>query len=577
LARAREIVERLLCTLALAAAPGCDIVQGFQNAGDALFPPVKTYLDVPGFALAPGSYRDLGLLTTSEPFVFARSSDPSDGALYVMRYQAPHACRIADVTGWWTDGTEDAPRTFVAYFDASGSSTLHFSDTACRKYELTLDDADFPVAVTKKQLIVRAGSDLLAVDPEAGSTTVLASGVRSVDATRRLVLANGELGSFDRDWTLLGWFGSGVKRFVNAFGAVYFEDADGIGRLRVTSGTTPSASASNVVEDACDLAVIPTTPYLDLLAFHAPCADRTLAVWDTDTQKKTELMLPAAPAFLKLAVEPKAEFGAGTHPNLAVDPYWALYLTDVDTESRTGSLVVRTPAGDDLAIGDGAALERAELTARTAGAAYTGGFALLDTAAGSGRYVRFDAAGAVNDIATGVVREPANPVWNRLVLEVDDQRADLAEVVDGELVTVAHDVPRQRYAFAPSHPVPEFTGKMAWLEGYDGHSATLSVAGPDTSTGVVDDQRHEPLYTSSVVARGVYPFRNGFMNDLPGLVYLTHYDLGTQTGTLEYSNAELGFSAIVSEGAADYVQPGSGLLYSVPFGAGAGLWLARAK
>jgi hypothetical protein len=183
----------------------------------------------------------------------------------------------------------------------------------------------------------------------------------------------------------------------------------------------------------------------------------------------------------------------------------------------------------------------------------------------------------VNDIATGVIRDPANPVWNHLVIEVDDERADLAELVNGELVTVAERVPRQRYAFAPSHPVPQFAGKMAWLEDYDGRSATLSIAGPDKSTGVVDDQRHEPLYTASAIAHGVYPFRNGFMNDLPGFVYLTHYDPATQTGTLEYSNAELGFSAIASEGVADYVQPGSGLLYSVPFGAGAGLWLARAK
>ena len=33
----------------------------------------------------------------------------------------------------------------------------------------------------------------------------------------------------------------------------------------------------------------------------------------------------------------------------------------------------------------------------------------------------------------------------------------------------------------------------------------------------------------------------------------------------------------VSEGVADYVQPGSGLLYSVPYGDAAGIWLARAK
>ena len=60
--------------LALAfAATGCDIVQGFKNAGDALFPPEKTYLDAPGYRLVEGSYRDLVLLTSSELFVLARA------------------------------------------------------------------------------------------------------------------------------------------------------------------------------------------------------------------------------------------------------------------------------------------------------------------------------------------------------------------------------------------------------------------------------------------------------------------------------------------------------------------------
>jgi hypothetical protein len=142
---------------------------------------------------------------------------------------------------------------------------------------------------------------------------------------------------------------------------------------------------------------------------------------------------------------------------------------------------------------------------------------------------------------------------------------------------VAHDVPRQRYAFSATHPVAQFAGKMAWFQDLEGTEGTLSIAERNPDSPVVDDQGLQPLYRSSAVAHGVHVTRNGFMNDLPGLVYFTHFDLATRTGTLEYSNAELGFSATVSEGAADYVQPGTGLLYSVPYGEGAGIWLARAK
>jgi len=125
--------------------------------------------------------------------------------------------------------------------------------------------------------------------------------------------------------------------------------------------------------------------------------------------------------------------------------------------------------------------------------------------------------------------------------------------------------------------VAEFAGKMAWFLNLEGTEGTLAVAGPNQDTTVLDDQRLEPLYSSTTVAEGVHDTRNGFMSDLPGLVFFTHYDTRSATGQLEYSNQELGFSAIVSEGVADYVQPGSGLLYSVPYGDAAGIWLVRAK
>ena len=51
------IVHGTLALAVLATTSGCDIVQGFQNAGDALFPPQKTYLETPGFRLATGGFR----------------------------------------------------------------------------------------------------------------------------------------------------------------------------------------------------------------------------------------------------------------------------------------------------------------------------------------------------------------------------------------------------------------------------------------------------------------------------------------------------------------------------------------
>lgn len=578
MARARQIGRGALLASALLALSSCDIVQGFQNAGDALFPPVKTYLDVPGFRVVAGSYRELDLMTSSEPFIFARSATEGDNALYVMRYQAPKPCKIPDVTAYWSDASEKASRTYIAYYDGTGSNTLHFSDTSCTPYPLELDDAELPSGFTPSGLVVHAGSDLYGVNPAAGAMKLIASNVQDIDAQRRLVRAGGELGAFDHDWSPIGWVGSGVTRFTAAFGAIFYEDDQGIHRLTISNDDVPSLTTLDIDDAACNLTVLPATSELDLLAFFSPCEEERLAVWDNDTRQTVPLAIAADPRFLRI-VETRVPslVGPRPHPNLAKDPFWAFYLTDIDKDSRTGSLVVKLPDDRELELGDGAALERTELAPPRKGGDYTGGFALLDAQSGSGRFVSFDTEGTVSDIATGVLRQPANPLWSRLVVALDDTRVDLAEVVNGEAVVVGHNAARQRYAYTAAHPVSEFAGKMAWFVNLEGTEGTLGIAGPDPNTSVLDDQRLERLYTFTTVADGVHVTRNGFMSDLPGLVYFTHYDARSGTGALEYSNAELGFSAIVSEGVADYVQPGSGLLYSVPYGEGAGIWLARAK
>src|SRR6185503_2592834 len=77
---------------------GCDIVQGFQDAGDALFPPQKTYLEAPGFRLAPGGFRRLNVGVGDELYLLARTSEEGAApALYSMRYVDPKPCRIDGV------------------------------------------------------------------------------------------------------------------------------------------------------------------------------------------------------------------------------------------------------------------------------------------------------------------------------------------------------------------------------------------------------------------------------------------------------------------------------------------------
>src|ERR1041384_7561307 len=92
-ARGAGLVASLLGMLGC----GCDIVQGFQDAGDSLFPEQSTHLASPGLRLVTGNYRGLGLIGGSELYLIARGADDDTGKLFSMRYAEPTPCEIPGV------------------------------------------------------------------------------------------------------------------------------------------------------------------------------------------------------------------------------------------------------------------------------------------------------------------------------------------------------------------------------------------------------------------------------------------------------------------------------------------------
>lgn len=579
MARAREIA--LLAAVSCCSA--CDIVQGFDNAGDALFPPVETYLDAPGYQMTTSRYRYLDMVTTSEPYILARSTNPNDDSLYVMRFNAPKPCAIPNVGRYWTDGSATTNPGYVAYFDTTGSGILNFADLDCKLYELPLENANLPVSYAPKGLVLQVtqagtdvGPELVIAEPAERTLDTLATFVQAVDVAHRLVLMRppqGMIAVYDYDWTLVSVVGTNVTAWASAYDATFFQDDDGIHRMTITDTTTTRTVGTSIIAtDACDLTILPATPHVNLVAFHEPCGSKNIVVWDAQTRQSTPLNLDVDIQHLKIAGQ-----SPNTRPNVATDPYYALYLTDVVAASNTGTLHLRLPDGTDAILGSGAALERADFAADTSTGEYTGGFALLDVNGETGRFVHFDLAGNVSDVVANVIRNPAESAWTRLVVAVDDQLGNLVEVVGGQPVTVAENVPRTRYAYVNRFDGNPLQNRLAWFHDLQGETGTLSLAAPDPTSDVLDDQGHEPLYTGTPVASDVFASGHGFMANLPGFVYFSNWDDNSGTGSLEYTNVELEFSATVSNGVSDYLQPGSGLLYTVPFGAAAGVWLARGK
>lgn len=567
--------------LALAAAlSGCDIVQGFKNAGDALFPPEKTYLDAPGYRLVEGSYKNLILLTSSELYVLARGTKEGDDSLYSIRYAVPTPCTIPAVGHYWAGGNIDLGVAYIAYFhDGGNRGLLSFSDTRCHVSTLTLPDAELPLDTyitppdangeSRYELVLRSEGRLLLVDPGLGTYDVITENADAVmvGAGKGGVsfvygAATGSIQAFDRDWKLIDTFGDTLKALAPVDGSLFFEDVNGIQRATpVNHDGKLTVDTQQLSADGCQLGFPAWAQHW--LAFYEPCADQKLAVLDLDTEETTFPDYTVQdPRALLMSVR------AGTvDPPTPAAGVWAFFLRDIDYGAGLGTVVVRSPEGKELVLGSNGALERTRLDAKE-----DYGFTLLDVSGETGRYVRWDFDGNPTELAQNVLRESPGVNFADLTIDYDGTAGTLAQLIGGEIVPILERVPRRRFAYT------DIKKRQALFSDYDGKNGTLSI-GRSACTPDTDCERKyfEPV----PVARNVHHPGHAFLDEtdafLPGIGFLDQFDEEHQTGRFQYSNLELGFTSIVSEGVSDFTYAGNGILYSVPYGEGAGIWLARAK
>lgn len=562
---------------------GCDIVQGFQNAGDALFPPVKTYLDTPGYRIVAGGYRDLNFIAGDELYLLARSSKDDDSTLYSMRYADPNPCAIPEVGRYFPAESSEGQPTWICYFhDNASHGELSFVDPLCNHSALVLPDADLPIAIrtwtqpsgvlapeNNRNLILRQSGDLKAVDPAEPSEEVLVPSAGQVMQSIggggvNFVYSEGSIVALDRHWRPLETFGDEVSAMAASSGRLYYEDAGGIHRVTSTlDGDATLLTKTTLAEDGCALAF--PAPSQRWLAFYSPCDESRLVVWPEDKGPATPLDLPTDPRLMLLIPDPKPETPGPATPEL--ERLFAYYLTDIDWDNGVGTIRMRARGAEEVVVGVRGALER---TTVSNDGEY--GYALVDVSGETGRYVRYFFDGTSEEIATNTLREAAQPDWARLIVDWDGTSGTLAKAVEGNLIRVLERVPKRRYTYTDG----EYT---ALFGDYDGSVGTLSlgteVCPPDPPGCAA------AYYAPTPVAGGVRHLRHRLFNEvgewLPALGYLTAYDPEHETGRFEYRNLELGFTSIVSEGVSDFLMAGNGVLYAVPFGDAAGIWLARAK
>jgi hypothetical protein len=545
--------------LLLPALWGCDIVQGFQDAGDTLFPEQSTHLSSPALRLVSGGYRSLDLAAGRELSVLARSTQ-SDTSLFVMRFANPEPCEIPDVGRYVASRNPNRTEAGIAYFhDNATQGTLYFADTSCKTFELELEDARLPVGETERSVIVWAGGDLLEVAPEQGKAGVtrLASEVTGVITRafsgRTLVLTAGRIEVFDSEWKSHGQFGDSVVGLIRTNQGVLYLDKSGMRRLSAGASNSTTEDAL-IVADACNLAMRDDK----WATFYAPCAEKRLRVLREPSGELYDLKLNADSLNFYLL---PARDSPGGDPTK--DPFWFVFLRDTDT---TSTFVVRDPQGAEHVIGDNATLGYFDLNDST-DEPY--GYALVNVADRVGDYVYFDFAGKRHTLAHGAYTR-----GDRLLVDWNGSTGSLASTSGDRLAIVATGVPERAFEFTDA--------SKQWtvlFHDYDGEQGRLS-----RFIGNLDALRGTPASAPfrapelEEIAPSVGIFTTASLGTLiPGASFLADYDTEKGTGRLTYENAELRFKAVVDNGVSDYLITSDYLLYTIPEGRDRGIWLATGK
>jgi hypothetical protein len=563
----------------------CNIVQGFRDAGDTLFPEVKTYLEAPGFRLVSGNFRSMTLVASSELFLIARPADAADTSLFSMRYADPKPCELKDVGRYWAGGSEGLGRAYIAYFPGGQSSgVLSFSDEACRRSTFTLPVAELPpVALIEPRqpvtqdtpargsLVLRSESNLVLLAADAESAELLLAHAGSVlsGVGPGYFVHHWEEGTeiskvaaFDENWHPIGTFGDGVVSWGVTGGKLFVEDSSGIFHVTpmLSGGHVHGVTLDRFGDGACQLGF--PTPGQSWVAMHSPCDEQKLVLWDDREEEFVDLGFDAIPWALRLVPPAKT-----SRPDPATDALWAFFFREIDS-AGLGTLIVRNLDGDEHVLGEKAALERASVNEDD-----KYGYALTNLVGDVGDLVRWEPGGTTETLASRVLRDGTGVSWAPLIVDWDGTSGTSAHLVEGRLERRLERVPRRHFAYTNLH------GRVALFNEFNGKAGTLSIGTAVCPTGASDCT--DKYYAPTPIARNVYHPRHDFLDKdqdfLPGIAYLADYDIETETGRFEYRNLELGFTSAINDGVADFMYAGNGLLYSVPYGEGAGIWLARAK
>lgn len=555
-------VALTLCLFGLSQS-GCDVVQGFKDASAAVFPDEKTYFDAPGFRLVRGGYRQLEFASGSSLYMLARPPDPESTDLYVMQYADPRPCVLSNIKAHTGGQGIFADATTIAYTEeGTGTGTLRFADGDCRTYDFKLEKAGLPWIESPEGFAVFQGShpaDLMMVNPLKGSVRKIASKVEYFQqfSAFYIIGSEGKIRAFKPDWTPVADIGDDVKGAGAIGNSFFYEDRAGIHKVTATS--YDSIDDKVIAANGCKIGFPRVLAGTDAwTTYFAPCDEKKLVLLNEATSHLSTLDIAGAePAWLAFL---PAQLNQSGDP--ATDPFYIFYLTDLTDD--LGKLAVRLPDRRTVQLGTNAAFER---VVAFPSPEETHGFALVDVEGDTGTYVRWESDGSTQVVAKGAVRRTSD-----LVTNFDGKTGQFGLLSDKALNVVARQVPAYGFRMRDD--------KNRWTAIVDDFSDSIGTLSITSSTLDFSEAARTPSPPPSleIIARNVlWDSRATFVPAIPGIAYFINYDKTSDTGRLEYRNLELRFTATISDGVSNYLRTAGGLIYSVPYGDSAGIWVVRSR
>lgn len=542
---------------------GCNIVQGFQDAGDSLFPEQSTHLAAPGLRLVSGSYRGLGFATSSSLYLLARVADDDTNKLVSMRYADPHPCELPGVARFNATRSLERGLPIFGYMNENvNEGKLRFADANCKTYDLTFDNARLPLDDTAKNIVVWAGSELWLATPETGERVRVLTDVQdvfgSVFGKRFGARTAGRLAILDNDWKLQGTFGDKVGNIQRLGKSVFYADSTGIRQITASQADANRVEDRLLVSDACSLG----SQDGNWVTLRSPCSGgKVVAIHEPSGQRFT-LPFDADPRQLKLV---PGRNSPGKDP--LKDPFWFFYLRSGESEEQMNTLYVRTPAGKELSLGPHATLQKLRLVES---ADETHGYALVNVVGETGRYLWWNPAGETRVLTESAMWRP-----NRLIVDFDGAIGKLAVASGDRMNVLAERVPWPAFEYQDS--TRQWTVLFHDLDANNNGKLSAFGRGIDELQAIAPNQPFA-LPAFSDIATNVSALRTSSLNDvLSGVIYLADMDPATATGRLEYRNLELRFTARIADDVSDYLVAHDEVLYSIPYGANAGIWLVSGK